>query len=248
MVGQSYVYMVERGAGRYMRACLAFATNTDFVMHARVGCSHGHSAPSATGELYNSVTMTDWAGKLNDMGLSVDQVSLMPDEEQDEVMSRLGIRNDTLQQNAFLRFLARNPMSLMPVEQQDEVMSRNNALQQAEFYRLLARQMPDEEQDQAMSRLGIGNDALQLVGLIRLLARRQALLCAPSTMHCQSQPTDVDAASFAPQPPPRKKLKQGEDSGSEMSDTKTKISRLYSKYCELQSPKALMNAKEGDFT
>ena len=117
--------MVERGAGRYMRACLAFATNTGFVMHARAGCSHGRSLGVVIRALfYNSVTMTDWAGKLNDMGLSVDQVSLMPDEEQDKVVSWLGIGNDALQLTGFFRFLARNQVSLMPVEQQDDVLSR----------------------------------------------------------------------------------------------------------------------------
>ena len=195
--------------------------------------------------------MTDWAGKLNDMGLSVDQVSLMTAEEQDKVMSRLGIGNDALQLTGFFRFLARNQVSLMPVEQQDDVLSRleirNYALQQAEFYRLLARQMPEEEQDQAMSRLGIGNDALQLSGLIRLLVRRQALLRAPSIMHCQSQPTDAESASFAQQAPPRKKLKEGADSDSEMTDIEKERYRLCLHNAKLISPKALMNAKEGDF-
>ena len=99
--------------------------------------------------------------------------------------------------------------------------------------------MPEEEQDQAMSRLGIGNDALQLSGLIRFLVRRQALLSAPSTMHChQSQPTDADAVSSAQQPPPRKKLKEGADSESEMSDKE-----LCLECFELRSLKALMNPR-----
>ena len=43
-------------------------------------------------------------------------------------------------------------------------------------------------------------------------------------------------------------LKEGSDSESEMSDIDSEKARDCMKYCELQSPEALMNAKEGDFT